>query len=383
MTALRPEAEGLVRVLIVEDDDEVRSALVKLLDRRGYSCVVASTAGEAVSLLEDEPFDLLVTNMDMPGGTGLDLLTKVASDAHDTATIVVTREDDPDVAEAALASGAYGYVIKPFKDNEVLISVASALRRRRVEIESRTHQQRLEQMVRDRTGEMWNYIAQLEQAEREMRSLQDETIQRLSIAAEFRDDESPRHIHRMSRYCALIADRLGEDAERCELIRVASSLHDVGKIGIPDHILMKPGSLTNQEWEVMKRHCDIGHRILSGSNSELLNTAATIALTHHERIDGAGYPHGLQGEEIPIEGRIAAIADVFDALTSDKVYRKAIPMTKAIEILKEGRGTQFDATLLDLFLAEKGRILGIKERYADLAIDEIEMNPLSALVAES
>lgn len=383
MTVIRPEAEGLVRVLIVEDEDKVRSALVKLLDRRGYSCDVATTAEEAVDRLEAEGFDLLLTNMDFPGGTGLDLLTKVANDTCDTATIVVTKADDPEVAEAALAAGAYGYVIKPFKDNEVLISVASALRRRKVEVESRNHRQRLEQMVRDRTGEMWSYIAQLELAEREMRSLQDETIQRLSIAAEFRDDESPRHIQRMSRYCALIADMVGEDGDRCELIRVASSLHDVGKIGVPDSILMKPGSLSSLEWDVMKRHCEIGHRILSGSNSELLNTAASIALTHHERVDGGGYPRGLRGDEIPIEGRIAAIADVFDALTSDKVYRKAIPMSEAIGILREGRGTQFDATLLDLFLAEPGQILGIKERYADLAMDEVEMNPLSALVAES
>ena len=380
---MRPEAEGLVRVLIVEDEDKVRRALKKLLDGRGYSCDVATTAEEAVSRLEAEPFDLLLTNMDIPGGTGLDLLTKVANDSCDTATIVVTKADDPDVAEAALSAGAYGYVIKPFKDNEVLISIASALRRRKVEVDSRNHRQRLEQMVRDRTGEMWSYIAKLEEAEREMKSLQDETIQRLSIAAEFRDDESPRHIQRMSRYCALIADMLGEDGDRCELIRVASALHDVGKIGIPDSILLKPGTLSSLEWEVMQRHCEIGHRILSGSSSELLNTAATIAFTHHERVDGTGYPKGLKGDDIPIEGRIAAIADVFDALTSDKVYRKAIPMSEAIGVLKEGRGTQFDATLLDLFLAEPGQILGIKERHADLAMDEAEMNPLSALVAES
>ena len=383
MTALRPEAEGLVRVLIVEDDDEVCSALVKLLDRRGYSCVVAATAEEAVARLEEDSFELLLTDMDKPGGTGLDLLTKNIDDVNDTGTIVITAADDPDVAEAALAAGAYGYIVKPFKGNEVLISVASALRRRRVEVDGRNHRLRLEQMVRDRTGETWTYIAQLEQAEREMRSLQDETIQRLSVAAEFRDNESLRHIQRMSRYCALIADMLGEDGDRCELIRVASALHDVGKIGIPDNILMKPGSLTNLEWEVMKRHCEIGHRILSGSSTELLKTAASIALTHHERVDGTGYPHGLRGDEIPIEGRIAAIADVFDAVTSDKVYRKAIPMSKAIRILKEGRGTQFDATLLDLFLAEQGRILGIKERYADLRMEDVEMNPLTALVAES
>jgi putative two-component system response regulator len=370
-------------VLIVEDDDAVRRELVKLLDRRGYACVAASTASEAFDLLREEPFELMLTNMDLPGGTGLDLLMKVSSDGSNVATVVMTRADDPDVAQTALETGAYGYIIKPFQDNEVLINVASAARRRRAEIDARSHASRLEEMVRARTGEMWNYISQLEKAEREMRTLQDETIQRLSLAAEFRDNESPRHIQRMSRYCALMADRLGLDAERCELIRVASALHDVGKIGIPDHILMKPGSLTAGEWETMKRHCGIGHRILSGSNSELLNTAATIALTHHERYDGTGYPQGLAGEDIPLEGRITAISDVFDALTSNKVYRKAIKMSEAIAIMRDERGKQFDPTLLDLFLSEKGQILGIKERYADLLSDEVELNELSALVAES
>ena len=381
---MRPETiSGPVRVLIVESDDSARRSLVKLLDSKGYSCVSATSAEEAVGNLDAGSFDLLVTDMDMPGGSGLDLLMKVANDESDTATIVITSADDPKIAESALDIGAYGYIVKPWRDNEILIHLASALRRRRAELETRSHRRRLERMVRDRTGEVWNYVGQLEQAEKDMRLLQDETIQRLSIAAEFRDDESPRHIQRMSRYCALIADRLGEDADRCELIRIASALHDVGKIGIPDHILLKPGTLTPDEWTLMKRHCEIGHRILSGSSSELLNTAATIALTHHERVDGTGYPHGLRGEEIPVEGRIAAIADVFDALTSNKVYREAIPMEQAIRILKEGRGKHFDATLLDAFLAERGRILGIKEQHADLAVDQVEMNPLSALVAES
>ena len=382
MTTLGPEAEGPARLLVVEDDDAVRHSLVELLDRNGYSCVPAATATEAHCQLDDSAFDLVLTNMDMPGGSGLDLLMHVASAHRDVATVVVTRADDAGVARAALDAGAYGYVLKPFNDNQMLINVASALRRRRAELDKRAQLQRLEQMVRDRTGEMWSYVAELEKAQRDMRVLQEETIHRLSLAAEFRDDETPRHIQRMSHYCALIADRLGMDADRCELIRAASPLHDVGKIGVPDQILFKPGSLDAEEWAVMQRHCEIGHRILSGSNTPVLNLAATIALTHHERVDGSGYPQGLMGEQIPIEGRIAAVADVFDALTTNKVYRAAIPMAQAIEIMKEGRGRHFDATVLDVFLSERGRILGIKERYADLDQDEAELNPLSALAAE-
>ena len=382
MAPLGPDAEGPARILIVEDDDAIRRSLVKLLDRNRYSCVPAATASEAHALLDESSFDLVMTNMDMPGGSGLDLLMHVSEKHKDVATVVVTGADEASVARAALDAGAYAYVLKPFNDNQMLINVASALRRRSAELDKRAQLERLEQMVRQRTGEMWSYVADLEKAQRDMRVLQEETIQRLSLAAEFRDDETPRHIERMSHYCALIADRVGMDADRCELIRVASALHDVGKIGVPDQILFKPGNLDEEERAVMQRHCEIGHRILSGSNTPVLNLAATIALTHHERVDGSGYPYGLAGEAIPIEGRIAAIADVFDALTTNKVYRAAVSMTKAIEIMMEGRGRHFDATLLDVFLSEKGRILGIKERYADLDQDEAELNPLSALAAE-
>lgn len=382
MTYLRPDAEGPIPVLVVEDDDEVRESLVALLDGNGYSSVAAATASEAHGHLDRAGFDLLLTNMDLPGGSGLELLMHAAAEHADVGTVVVTRDDGAATARAALDAGAYGYVIKPFKDNELLINMANAVRRRRAEAESFAKRSRLEQMVQDRTGEMWNYVADLEKAQRDMRLLQEETIQRLSLAAEFRDDETPRHIQRMSHYAALIADRAGMEAERCELIRVASALHDVGKIGVPDHILLKPGSLDPDEWAVMQRHCEIGHRILSGSNAPVLNLAATIALTHHERIDGSGYPRRLAGEAIPIEGRIAAIADVFDALTTNKVYRPAVPVNEAVDIMMEERGKHFDADLLDVFLEDRARILGIKDRYADLDQNEAELNPLSALVAE-
>ena len=382
MAGIRPQAEGQIKALVVEDDDAVRRSVVKLLDRNGYSCVPASAASDALELLDGKEFDLVLTNMDMPGGAGLDLLMHVASAHPEVATVVVTEKDDAAIARAALDAGAYAYVLKPFRENEMLINLASAVRRRRAEMDNRDHLARLEQMVRDRTGEMWTYVGELEKAQREMRFLQEETIQRLSIAAEFRDDETPRHIQRMSHYCVLIAERVGLDPDRCEQIRIASSLHDVGKIGVPDHILLKPGPLDDDERKIMQRHCEIGHRILGGSTAPVLNLACTIALTHHERLDGGGYPKGLAGEAIPLEGRIAAIADVFDALTTTKVYRPAFSMSKALTMMKEERGKHFDPTLLDVFLGERGRILGIKERFADVNHDDAELNPLSALAAD-
>jgi putative two-component system response regulator len=361
----RGSARSGANVLVVDDDDGIRKMLARVLDRHGHHCIVAGGVEEARARLNEEAFDLVITDVGMPGGSGLDLLMRIASDHPDVATIMISGLDDPKVAATALDMGAYGYIQKPFEANEILINVTNALRRRELEEENRNHRQRLEQMLKDRTQELMGYVSRLEVAEKDMIQLQEAMVQRLSKVAEFRDDEGPQHIERMSRYCSLIADRTGESPERCEMLRMASAMHDVGKIAVPDVILFKPGKLEPDEYERVKHHCDVGHRILSGTGSELMNTAATIALTHHEWVDGSGYPQGLKGEDIPIEGRMACIADVFDVLTSDRVYSKAMTFAEATQVMKAGRGIQFDETLLDVFLAAMGLILGIKERYAD------------------
>jgi putative two-component system response regulator len=229
------------------------------------------------------------------------------------------------------------------------------------------HSERLQELVGERTTAMWSSITRLQEVQEELRLSRHETVARLSIAAELRDTETGAHIERMSRYCALLARASGADELRAELIRLASQMHDVGKIGIPDSILLKPDALTSKERAVMETHTDIGHRILAGSRSELLQLAATIALTHHERIDGGGYPRNLSGDDIPLEGRIAAIADVFDALTSRRVYRGALQIVEALRIMAEGRGTRFDAVLLDAFFDTMPEVLEIQseQRHED------------------
>jgi HD-GYP domain-containing protein (c-di-GMP phosphodiesterase class II) len=204
-------------------------------------------------------------------------------------------------------------------------------------------------------------ILDLERSENALVHSQEETIMRLSLAVESRDAETGSHIERMGRYCALLAGKLGWNEDRCELLRIASPLHDVGKIAIPDSILQKPGAFTPDERVAMELHAEIGHRILAGSDSPLLDLAARIALTHHEQWDGSGYPNGTVGENIPLEGRIAAIADVFDALTSDRVYRKAMPIEKALSIMTEGRGSHFDPELLDVFFGSIEEVLAIRD----------------------
>jgi putative two-component system response regulator len=350
------------RILIVDDDGQIRTLLRRLLEAQGHSCAVAADATEARRLLESEPFELVLSDVNMPGQPGTELARDVLERFPDVAVVMVTGVDDRAIADAALAQGAYGYVIKPFKSSELAINVANALRRRTLELENRQHRAGQEETVRERTHALSETIEHLRRSEADLRRLQEESIRRLSFAAEFRNQETGRHIVRMSLYCQLLARLAGLDEERVETMRIASPMHDLGKIGIPDAVLLKPSALTDDERRLMQTHTTIGHRLLVGSGFELLDLAAELALTHHERIDGAGYPNGLAGDEIPVEGRIAAIADVFDAVTSDRVYRDAFSLDAARELLLQGRGTQFDARLLDLFLGAWDEVVAIQMR---------------------
>jgi putative two-component system response regulator len=353
-------------ILIVDDEDPIRRMLSLLLERHNYPCKVASDANEARRQLAAEEFALILCDVNMPGESGLDLITHVLHAYSQTAVVMVTGLDDPHLASIAVEQGAYGYIIKPFEANEVLINVANALKRRRLEIENKAHREHLEQIVQQRTADLREAITNLERAERDIRLSREETIQRLALAAEFRDDETARHVERMSQYCALLARRYGLEPGHCELIRIASPMHDIGKIGTPDNILLKPGKFTPEEFETITKHSEIGYRILSGSEADLLKLAAVIAWTHHEKFDGSGYPRGLVAEAIPLEGRIAAVADAFDALTSRRVYKPAFGVDQAISIMRQTRGKHFDPALLDTFLDGMDEVLVIKEQYADL-----------------
>ncbi len=353
------------KILVVDDEPFICEILSRWLMLTGYECHKAGNAEEALVILSSGDFSLLISDINMPGKSGIELLTLVKKRFRDIAVIMATAVDDRKTAIHTLELGAYGYIIKPFERNEVIINVANALHFRALEIEQRHYSEGLEQIVLTRTKELREAIKRQMKAEEELMRSREETIQRLSKAAEFRDDETAQHTLRMSVYCFLLAQKAGLHPQRCELIRMASPMHDVGKIGTPDNILLKPGRLTPEEFEIMKRHCEIGYRILANSNSDLLDLAASIAWTHHEKFNGQGYPRGLKGAEIPTEGRLAAIADVFDALTSDRVYKKAFPVDKAVSILEEERGKHFDPELVDLFLGSMEEILRIKEQYSD------------------
>ena len=352
-------------ILIVDDEEPIRRVIGYLLSPHGYPVDFAADAREARKKLDTHSFALMLCDVNMPGESGMDLVRNILSERPETAAIMVTGLDSSVLANAAIEVGAFGYIVKPFESSEVLINVANALRRRKLELENRFHRENLEDIVRTRTVALQQALDWLERSEKELRLSREETIQRLAIAAEFRDSSTARHIHRMSHYCELLARRCGLSSDRCDLIRTASPMHDIGKIGTPDHVLLKPGKFTQEEFGVIAQHAEIGYRILSGSDAELLKVAAVIAYTHHERFDGTGYPRGLKGEAIPIEGRIASIADAFDALTTQRVYKPAFEIGHTIELMLKHRGEHFDPELLDIFFSSTDELVRIRDQYAD------------------
>jgi putative two-component system response regulator len=317
------------RVLCVDDDAQARRLVERLVGSAGHECVGAGSVDEARELLAREPFSVVLCDIGLPGRSGLELLDELARTRPDVATVMVTGEHDPSVANAALQLGAYGYLTKPFGPNELLIDLTNALHRRRVEAERRTATASALQRA---------YV---------------ETLTRLSRAVEFHDATTGSHIERVADLAASIAAALGLDRERIELLRLAAPLHDIGKVVIPHHILQKPGKLTPEERTQMQEHTVVGRQLLAGAGSELLELAATIAWTHHERWDGGGYPRGLDVNAIPLEGRIVAVADVFDALTSDRPYRPAIGVREAQAYVVAESGYSFDPEIVEAFVASQ------------------------------
>ena len=328
--------EQTAKILIVDDEPDIGRIISSWLRTAGYGCVTATTGEQALELLQSQSFQLVVSDIMMPGMSGIDLLTFIKDSFPEVAVILVTGVDDRKTAIMTLELGAYGYVIKPFDRNEILINVANALERRRLTLMSREYEQSLESEVREKT--------------REIREREEEIVLRLISASGFRDDETGTHIRRIGLYASVIAKDIGWNQDSVSDIRLAAAMHDVGKIGIPDSILLKPGKLTPEEFEMMKKHTTIGAQLLGSSNIPLLHMAKEIALSHHEKWDGSGYPDGLIAEAIPESGRIVALADVYDALVMDRVYRPAFPEPEALAMMTSNKGTYFDPRIFDRFM---------------------------------
>jgi PAS domain S-box-containing protein len=439
-----------------------------------YRCEFAGSVAQAHKKLASTPFDLALCDMQMLDGSGLTLAEEITEEHPETAVVLITDKDDPEVARQAFAlggHGVHGYLVKPFWPGQLLITAMNALRRRELEAFESAHRLNLEerrQTIIDMApmpvyvkDDAYRYVfanaqaddlagqergqllgktdeaimapealahtravdrrilkqgttyeaeetlgiggvertfqtvkfplldedgratavcgistditgqnealrlrdelaAAQQQAIDELRLSRQETVERLTKAIELHDLSTGKHVDRMARVASFLGSQLGLDDERVHLLQLAAPMHDVGKIATPSEILRKPGPLTSEEREEMKRHTTIGHEILADSESDLLRIAAIIALTHHEHYDGSGYPQALAGEEIPLEGRITAIADVFDALLSDRHYRPALTVEETVEVIKAGRGSQFDPRIVDLLLEHLDEALSVR-----------------------
>lgn len=332
--SLAPDGAGTQQRIVVVEDADSASLLDGMLHAAGYENVRVAAAPAVLDVLLDrwDP-DLVVLDLQLPNIDGFALLQRVVK--LDIPCLVLTADDSPTTRRRALGLGARDFVTKPLDRVEVLLRVGNLLQTRRLQraLEDRNHD--LQRWVRART-------ADLEDARKE-------TLERLALAAEYRDDDTQMHTKRVGRTAALLATKLGLSPDVVEHIRLAAPLHDVGKIGIPDAVWLKPGKLTEHERRMLEEHTTIGARILSGSRSPILRMAEQVARSHHERWDGSGYPHGLEGDAIPLAGRITAVADVFDVLAHPRPHKQAWPLEKAVDEIHAQRGRHFDPNVVDAF----------------------------------
>ncbi|MDH5426369.1 MAG: response regulator [Gammaproteobacteria bacterium] len=343
------------RILIIDDEEANIVLIEKILSLAGYHNYCSTTdSSKAVELYKQHQSHLILLDLNMPDFDGFDVMSQLMlSESSDNlpSILVLTAQTDRDTRIRALNSGAKDYVHKPFDRVELLCRIKNQLEVKRLHETVQEQNNFLEEKVTERT--------------KELQKTRLEVIHRLGLAAEYRDNETGLHIVRMSKISAELARAAGMSAIECDLLLNSSPMHDIGKLGIPDSVLLKPGKLDAIEWEVMKSHTIIGAEILSGGDSELLLQAQLIAMSHHEKWDGSGYPKGLKGEEIPLVGRIVALADVFDALTSERPYKDAWGVTAAKKYIVEMSGKQFDPKLVEIFLRILPEIQKISDRYRD------------------
>ena len=342
------------RIAIVDDSD-INLTLLSALVRRLGDCepLLFQDSLRGLAWCAENRPDLVIVDYMMPELDGIEFIARLRQNngCEDLPILMITANDDKEVRYEALQRGATDFLNKPVD---------------RIEFSARVRNMLALGASRKKLADKAEWLAsEVEKATRAVHAREQELLFRMSRAAEFRDPETGAHIQRMAHYSRLIADRLGLPADDQSLILRAAPMHDVGKIGIPDGILLKPGKLTPEEFDEMKRHTVIGHELLNGSESLVLQTAAIIAVSHHEKFDGSGYPYGLDGEDIPLFGRIVAVADVFDALTSVRPYKPAWPLERAEAYLREGAGSHFDPACINAFFAAWDEVLDVHGCYQD------------------
>jgi len=355
-----------MRIVIVDDNPTNVLVLKRLIEQKlsGHETISFTSPVEALTWCEQEESDLILLDYMMPEVNGLTFIQRFRAmrENREVPIIMITADSDKNIRYQALEVGANDFLNKPIDQLELVARVNNSLALRRGQ-----------KQLRNRAEWLGNEI---KKATATIKAQEREALIMLSKAAEFRDPETGAHIDRMSHYSQLIAANLGMSVKDQEMILDAAPMHDIGKVGTPDAILLKPGKLSVEEFAIMKEHATYGHAILKDSDSPLLQIAANIALCHHEKFNGLGYPRGLKGEGIPLFARIVAVADVFDALTSERPYKSAWEMERAVKLLEDEKGHHFDPQCVEAFLQDRDAILRIKERHQDEPEGAILEHPL-------
>jgi putative two-component system response regulator len=362
VTQTTASAANKALILAVDDESYVRELVCRWLKDAGHTCAQAANAQAAWEYLGGNEVHLMVLDVNMPGRNGLELLKDVHKTYPDVAVLMMTGNGETRVAIDALTNGAWGYLMKPVERQELACQVARVLEHRQLRLQQRDYMRTLEAKVREQTAEI--------------REAHEETIYRLVAASLCRDEETGMHIKRTGLLSEVMARAAGWSEAEADIIRMAAPMHDVGKIGIPDAILRKPGKLTPEEFDVMKSHTIIGANMLAGSRSAILSMACNIALSHHENWDGSGYPQGLVGAAIPEAARIVSVIDVYDALSHDRVYRPKFSEEETLRIMSQDAGKKFDPALMAVFFANYEELRQLAQENPDESWTESGVLPL-------
>jgi putative two-component system response regulator len=347
-------------ILVVEDDPLVLESTCSLLSSFGFSTVACPQSVRAIETLRGGEYDVVLSDIKMPVLTGLALLDQIRAVDPSVPVVLMTAFAEFDLAVDAIKRGAFDFLLKPYNPDHLALTVRKAVTYRRLLRFEKEYKNTLEETVRTRTKDLADALSMVN-------SLSREVVQRLITVTEFRDSDTGAHVTRIGLFTRCIANAMGMSSDFVETIAFASPMHDIGKVVVPDSILLKPGPLTPPEVETMKTHTVIGEKILSGSEHPRIQMAASIALCHHERDDGSGYPRGLRGDAIPIEARITMLCDQYDALTSKRPYKPAFPHEQAVKIICQGDGRtlpcHFHPDVSTAFLLAAGQMEAIRKRF--------------------